>query len=173
MMQSNYKIFLIFLFSIPLVSFAQEGVLIEGKVIDKNSYEPLPFASIRFFDAQQKMISGTTTIILPICWTKSNSCKVYLLIHFSWRPGSQGFLWEVGQLTFVFCCFLGCSKIPFFWLLPGGLLDLLVVVFNIPFDNLPEVITVLPWVQIEVTKLARLSEPFNIYIVQSPSLSVH
>ncbi|RZS95685.1 outer membrane receptor protein involved in Fe transport [Cecembia calidifontis] len=60
-MQSNYKIFLIFLFSIPLVSFAQEGVLIEGKVIDKNSYEPLPFASIRFFDAQQKMISGTTT----------------------------------------------------------------------------------------------------------------
>jgi outer membrane receptor protein involved in Fe transport len=55
------KIFIVPFFLLSLSLFGQNNLSISGKVVDKGNNSELPFATIAFFDTQNKLISGTTT----------------------------------------------------------------------------------------------------------------
>ncbi|MDX2281584.1 MAG: outer membrane beta-barrel family protein [Saprospiraceae bacterium] len=45
----------------PFVAFAQQSLQVSGHIMDKNTAEALPFATVALLDSGKKLVSGTTT----------------------------------------------------------------------------------------------------------------
>lgn len=57
----HLRFLIVFFFFSPTFLFAQKAIQLEGRISERHSNEVLPFASIRFFDHNQNMITGSTT----------------------------------------------------------------------------------------------------------------